>query len=214
MEPLRIEQTDDSPQVELDQESGRFEISGKSLPEDVVDFYQPVLDWLGGYRSNPNPKTEFCFKLLYFNTASSKLILDIMMVLEEMTEEGNDVVIQWHSIRSDEDMQDIGAFYEKQTVEIGTAAADKVEMGQRIYRGGNGEGVPACMGCHGPSGAGNPSANFPAVSGQHAAYTAKALKDFRSAARGNDMNNMMRDIARKMSDEEIAAVAEYISGLH
>ena len=113
METLTIEQTDDSPFVELDQENGRFEISGKSLPEDVVDFYQPVLDWLGDYKSNPNPKTEFSVKLIYFNTASSKLILDILMILEEMVEEGRDVLIKWVSLKSDEDMQEAGREYEE-----------------------------------------------------------------------------------------------------
>jgi len=113
MESLRIEQTDDSPDVLLDQENNQFEISGKSLPEDVVDFYQPVLDWLGNYSSNPNPKTEFSFKLIYFNTASSKLILDILMIFEEMVEEGRDILIKWVSLKSDEDMQEAGREYEE-----------------------------------------------------------------------------------------------------
>jgi hypothetical protein len=113
MEPLRIEQTDDSPEVVLDQQNNQFEISGKSLPEDVVDFYQPVLDWLGDYRSDPNPRTEFSFKLIYFNTASSKLILDILMIFEEMVEEGQDILIKWVSLKSDEDMQEAGREYEE-----------------------------------------------------------------------------------------------------
>jgi hypothetical protein len=113
MEALRIEQTDDSPQVILDQQGNRFEISGKSLPEDVVDFYQPVLDWMGAYRDNPNSRTEFTFKLVYFNTASSKLILDILMVLEEMVEEGRDVLVRWLSLGSDEDMKEAGKEYEE-----------------------------------------------------------------------------------------------------
>jgi hypothetical protein len=57
METLRLEQTDDSPQVILDQEGNQFELSGKSLPVDVVDFYQPVLNWMGEYRENPYAKT-------------------------------------------------------------------------------------------------------------------------------------------------------------
>jgi len=113
METLRLEQTDDSPFVVLDQENNRFEIFGKSLPEDVVDFYQPILDWLNIYRSEPNPKTEFSFKLIYFNTASSKLILDILMIFEEMVEEGRNVLIKWLSIQSDEDMQEAGKEYEE-----------------------------------------------------------------------------------------------------
>jgi len=113
MELLRIEQTDDSPLVILDQENNCFEISGKSLPEDVVDFYQPVLDWLMAYKNNPNSKTEFTIKLVYFNTASSKLILDILMLLEEMAEEGRDVIVKWLSHKSDEDMQEAGKEYEE-----------------------------------------------------------------------------------------------------
>ena len=113
METLRIEPTDDSPQVLLDQEDNQFEISGKSLPEDVIDFYQPVLDWLKTYKENPNTKTEFNLKLIYFNTASSKLIYDILMIFEEMVEEGHKVLVKWHSMQSDEDMQEAGKEYEE-----------------------------------------------------------------------------------------------------
>lgn len=113
MEPLRLEQSDDSPLVVLDQENNQFELSGKSLPEDVLDFYQPVLNWLMTYKSNPNPTTEFNFKLIYFNTASSKLILDLLMIFEEMVEEGHSVLIRWFSLKSDEDMQEAGKEYEE-----------------------------------------------------------------------------------------------------
>jgi hypothetical protein len=113
MEALRLEQTDDSPMVILDRDNNQFEISGKSLPEDVVDFYQPVLDWLDEYRSAPNPVTDFNFKLIYFNTASSKLILDILMIFEEMVEEGHKVLVKWFSLQSDEDMQEAGKEYEE-----------------------------------------------------------------------------------------------------
>ncbi len=113
MDPLRLEPTDDSPSVLLDKETNQFEISGKSLPEDVMDFYQPVLDWLNTYRSDPNTNTEFKIKLIYFNTASSKLILDILMIFEEMVEEGHNILIKWFSIPSDEDMQEAGKEYEE-----------------------------------------------------------------------------------------------------
>ena len=113
MEALRIQQTDDSPEVILDQEGNRFEISGKSLPEDVVQFYQPVLNWLNAYRKKPKPFTRFVFKLSYFNTASSKLILDILMILEELKEEGNGVLVRWVSLASDEDMQEAGREYQE-----------------------------------------------------------------------------------------------------
>jgi cytochrome c553 len=69
------------------------------------------------------------------------------------------------------------------------------------------------MACHGPAGLGNPAANFPRISGQHAAYIDKALKDFRAGTRNNDVNKMMQGVAAKMTDEEIAAVAEYVQGL-
>ena len=113
METLRIEMTDDSPLVVLDKENSRFEISGKSLPENVVEFYRPVLDWLRAYRKDPNPETEFTIKLIYFNTASSKMILDILMFLEEMAGEGHQVKIRWLSLTSDEDMQEAGKEYEE-----------------------------------------------------------------------------------------------------
>lgn len=113
METLRIEATDDSPQVLLDQEDNQFEISGKSLPEDVVDFYKPVMDWISSYKGKPNARTEFNLKMIYFNTASSKQIMDILMILEEMVVEGHDVVIRWHSNQSDEDMQEAGKEYEE-----------------------------------------------------------------------------------------------------
>jgi len=113
METLKIEATDDSPQVLLDQEDNQFEISGKSLPEDVVDFYQPVMDWITSYKEKPNARTEFNLKMIYFNTASSKQIMDVLMILEEMVEEGHEVVIRWHSKQSDEDMQEAGKEYEE-----------------------------------------------------------------------------------------------------
>jgi len=113
METLKIEATDDSPQVLLDQEDNQFEISGKSLPEDVVDFFQPVMDWITSYKEKPNARTEFNLKMIYFNTASSKQIMDVLMILEEMVEEGHEVVIRWHSKQSDEDMQEAGKEYEE-----------------------------------------------------------------------------------------------------
>jgi hypothetical protein len=113
METLRIEQTDDSPRIILDPEDNQFEISGKSLPEDALDFYGPVLEWLTAYKEKPLAKTIFNLKLIYFNTASSKMIMDILIIFEEMVEEGHDVLIRWHSLRSDEDMQEAGKEFEE-----------------------------------------------------------------------------------------------------
>ncbi|MCB1800705.1 MAG: cytochrome c4 [Gammaproteobacteria bacterium] len=116
---------------------------------------------------------------------------------------------------SEQDMADLGAFYASQKGTIGSAAEDKVALGQNIYRAGNAaSGVSACAACHGPTGAGNPMAKFPMLNGQHADYTAMQLKNFRAGARANDAGSMMRGVAKKMSDAEIEAVAQYIQGLH
>ena len=116
---------------------------------------------------------------------------------------------------SSQDMEDLAAYFSSQAGSQGAADEKLVAAGAKLYRGGNKKkGVAACIACHGPTGAGNPSAKFPSLSGQHAAYLEKAMKDFRSGARTNDMNKMMQLVAEKMSDAEIAAVASYISGLH
>ncbi|WP_047452464.1 DUF1987 domain-containing protein [Alistipes sp. ZOR0009] len=111
METIKILGTDDTPNVILDANNEIFEISGRSLPEDVSAFYEPILAWLDEYAQNPNPKTIFTFKLVYFNTASSKLLLDILMRCEHMKEDGADVVIRWCYPDDDEDMQEAGEEY-------------------------------------------------------------------------------------------------------
>jgi hypothetical protein len=111
METIKIQGTEDTPKIILDAENEMMEISGRSLPEDVSAFYEPVLNWLNEYAENPNKKTIFNFKLTYFNTASSKLLLDILMKLEEMHENGNDVLIRWHYPEDDEDMEEAGEEY-------------------------------------------------------------------------------------------------------
>ncbi len=111
MAALRIEPKDDTPLVVFNREEGHFEISGKSMPEDVVDYYTPVLEWLKHYKSDPLDKTVFDFKLVYFNTASSKLILDILMILEEISKKGKEVLVRWQSLETDEDMQEAGEEY-------------------------------------------------------------------------------------------------------
>jgi cytochrome c553 len=115
---------------------------------------------------------------------------------------------------NEQDFADLAAYYAAQTQTPGTADPASVELGERIYRGGNPEtGVPACSGCHGPAGDGVGLAKFPRVSGQHAAYTDATLKHFRDSLRANDPNAMMRGAAAHMTDAEIAAVSQYIQGL-
>lgn len=111
MEVIKIIGTDDTPSVTLDAQNEIFEISGRSLPEDVAAFYEPILDWLDRYAESPNDKTVFNFKLVYFNTASSKLILDILLKLEEMHEDGKEILIKWHFPEDDEDMEEAGEEY-------------------------------------------------------------------------------------------------------
>ena len=111
METIKIMGTDDTPTVILDAQNEIYEISGRSLPEDVTAFYDPILGWLDEYASSPNKKTIFTFKLVYFNTASSKLLLDILMKLEQMHEAGNDILVRWYYPEDDEDMQEAGEEY-------------------------------------------------------------------------------------------------------
>ncbi|MFZ6011116.1 MAG: DUF1987 domain-containing protein [Bacteroidota bacterium] len=107
MESLHISGTDETPEILLDRNSGRFEISGRSLPEDSVEFYKPVLEWLEHYKKKPNSQTEFAFKLDYINTASSKLIQDILLSLEKI----NGVKVLWYHQKDDEDMEAMGREY-------------------------------------------------------------------------------------------------------
>jgi hypothetical protein len=108
MVTLHIKPTEDVPEVILDQEKEIFEISGMSLPEDVNTFYEPVLNWVKLYMRNPNPFTVFNFRYTYFNTATSKIILDILTILEEMIEAGYNVVVRWYFAERDEDMLEAG----------------------------------------------------------------------------------------------------------
>ncbi len=115
---------------------------------------------------------------------------------------------------SADDMKNIAAHFAAQKSKPRAARdAALVKQGEAIYRGGvAAKGVPACAACHGPNGAGMP-AQFPRVAGQHADYVVTQLKAFRGGQRTNDPAQMMRGTAAKMSDQEIAAVAEYITGL-
>ncbi len=116
---------------------------------------------------------------------------------------------------SEQDMEDLAAYFSTQKIQPGKADPALFEKGQKLYRGGNPTtGVAACIGCHGPTGAGNPQANFPALAGQHAKYVENQLHAFKKGQRSNDAGKMMRTIAAKMTEEEIKAVASYVQGLH
>ncbi len=116
---------------------------------------------------------------------------------------------------SEQDMADLAAWFSSQQRQGGTASAELAEAGMKLYRGGNTEtGVPACAGCHGPRGAGDPNGGIPALAGQHATYIKGQLKAFHAAERKNDLNGMMRGTVRWMTDAEMDAVAAYIQGLY
>jgi cytochrome c553 len=117
---------------------------------------------------------------------------------------------------TEQDIVDLAAYFSSQTVKMSSASEDSVKSGQKIYRGGNKKtGLPACAGCHGPQGLGNPAANYPALSSQHKEYTVKQLKDYQSGARKPEGNAaIMRDIAIKMSEDEMKVVTDYMQGLH
>lgn len=117
MEPLDIKATNDTPRVLFDPDNNLFEISGRSLPEDVVTFYQPVLDWLDEYSRTPLKKTDFVFKYIYFNTATSKLVQDVLTRLEHLQEKGSEVKVSWYYEQDDEDMLDLGIEF-KENVNI------------------------------------------------------------------------------------------------
>ena len=116
---------------------------------------------------------------------------------------------------SDTDMKNIALYFSEQTrkPDASTKNAEELESIQTLYRAGDpARGLPPCAGCHGPNGAGLP-AQFPRLSGQLAAYTAAQLKNFRAGDRNNDPNQMMRDIAYKLTEDEIALLSDYIAGL-
>jgi cytochrome c553 len=116
---------------------------------------------------------------------------------------------------SDQDMADLAAYFASQKPARKTADPALVKTGEQLYRGGNKEtGTPACLACHGPDGLGNITAAWPLVSGQHATYTATQLAAYRSGERSTDGDTqIMRNVAARLTDDEIKAVASYIQGL-
>ncbi|KTD51820.1 cytochrome c4 [Legionella quinlivanii] len=114
-----------------------------------------------------------------------------------------------------QDMELLSAYYAKQPVALGKVPKRYVKRGEELYRGGDfDKHITACIACHGPRGTGNGQAGFPLLSGQHAAYTIAQLQAFKNKKRSNDINHIMQDISKRMSDEDMEAVAYYIQGLH
>lgn len=138
-------------------------------------------------------------------------------------ERANPIMMGMAAPLSDQDILDLSAWFASQKNTTEAADPEVVKAGERLWRGGNLQaGVPACTGCHGPSGRGNVPAGFPALRGQHAAYLEAQLRAFRAAARedstgdhrANDPEGMMRGAAKFLSDAEVKAVAQFASGLY
>jgi len=112
MESISIEGTTKTPTIKLDPQTGTIEIKGRSIPENSIEFYRPIVEWLEEYAKSPQKKTTVNIQLEYFNTSSSKCILDIFKKLESLKKARNEVVINWYYEEDDEDMLEAGEDYE------------------------------------------------------------------------------------------------------
>ncbi|CSC55739.1 cytochrome c4 [Vibrio cholerae] len=116
---------------------------------------------------------------------------------------------------SDEDIADLAAYYASMPISGNTTPEDVVAQGKVLYTAGDASrGLTACIACHGPRGNGTELSGFPKISGQHADYIKAQLEKFRSRTRANDMNEMMRDVAHKLTDADIDILSKYVGGLH
>lgn len=116
---------------------------------------------------------------------------------------------------SDQDAADIGAYFQAQSVkDVAAFDESKIAAGRELYKGGNMQtGIPACQACHGPAGGGTAGIGYPQLGGQYVDYTLAQLQAFKNGSRTNDDKSLMRSIVVKMSDEDMAAVANYIASL-
>ena len=112
MEPIIIEGTPKTPSIRFDSKEGIFEIKGRSIPENSVEFYKPLNEWLDLYMQGPLDKTTVNIRLEYFNTSSSKCILDVFKRLEAIHRSKHDVEINWYYEEDDEDMLEAGEDYD------------------------------------------------------------------------------------------------------
>jgi len=111
MEALILEATAHTPSVTFDPEMGKMEINGRSIPDQPDDFWMPVLNWFETYIMSPSRKTTFKLNLEYFNISSSKRILFLLYKLNELSEQGLEVCVEWHYRKEDEDMYEVGQDY-------------------------------------------------------------------------------------------------------
>ena len=112
METIAIEGTPKTPTINFDIEKGFLEIKGRSIPENSIEFYKPLVDWLEKYAAKPKSTTNVNIQLEYFNTSSSKCILDVFKKLEFIHKNGSEIVINWYYEQDDEDMLEAGEDYQ------------------------------------------------------------------------------------------------------
>ena len=112
MENINLEGTPKTPSVVFNAEEGKIELKGRSIPENSVEFYNPLNDWIKNYSNNPKEVTIFEVKLEYFNTSSSKCILDLFKILESINGNNTEVKVNWYFEEDDEDMEEAGEDYQ------------------------------------------------------------------------------------------------------
>ena len=112
MNNINIEGTAKTPTVEFDSTTGKLELKGRSIPENSIEFYKPLIDWIDDYGKLPKQNTLVSIQLEYFNTSSSKCILDVFKKLEAIRSNGNEVSVDWHYEEDDEDMLEAGEDYQ------------------------------------------------------------------------------------------------------
>jgi hypothetical protein len=112
MENLNLEGSAKTPTVKFDGQKGILELKGRSIPENSIEFYKPLNDWIDGYSASPIAETTVDVKLEYFNTSSSKCILDLFKQLENLNKQGTKVKVNWYFEEDDEDMAEAGEDYQ------------------------------------------------------------------------------------------------------
>lgn len=112
MENIKLDGTPKTPSVSFDHLNGSIELKGRSIPENSVEFYKPLNDWIEEYGSSPQPKTVFEVRLEYFNTSSSKCLLDLFKALESIHGNGTEVSVKWYYEKDDGDIEEAGEDYQ------------------------------------------------------------------------------------------------------
>ncbi|MCK5822715.1 MAG: DUF1987 domain-containing protein [Bacteroidales bacterium] len=113
MKELTIKGTRQNPNIILSKEKNIFEFSGQSLPENVQKLYQPILSWIDEYSDAPNDNTSLIFRMKYYNSASSKVLFEVLKKFNLIFKKGKNVKVEWFFKEEDEDMQESGKYYEE-----------------------------------------------------------------------------------------------------